>query len=540
MTKQDDNFSSDHVDEQSEQFSDDENCLIYDLRRVYQPLANANTHSLDHVWGRIAQRKHYTQTASQQSEALTSKTRLPINSHTQNERISSMQNSVTFTSIPTHRLRHGLGTILTLMLLALLVGSLALVFNLASHRTFRGSNGNHPNNGTIAGATAQPPVKSTIRSTPGIYLISEDKNPGTYLVSRVDPQSHQVTWSTGIGQLGDFATQTLIVANNVVYVSASKPGASNNGVYALNASNGKQLWYATANTDALNGFLMPPTVADGTVYVACRNGKVYTFNAATGAKGWIYDSKDSSIVDGTVYTPGKPVVSNGVLYGSIHDTLFAVNAHNGKQLWSVHIDTQQIFSDPNVVGDTIYLSSFEISHHVGGQSQTGFVYAYNTKNGVQKWNFAAQNWVLSSPTFVDGVVYFGSYNANVYALKATNGMVLWTYNTGGEVYGSPLFAHGIIYVAESGNVTPTNPTSTVQPAMIAINAKTGHKIWSDQTTAGPVAIQEGVIYASDFPRLLITFDAANGHKLWQQTYGPDIIDKTGAHSGMAPIITVVP
>ena len=58
-----------------------------------------------------------------------------------------------------------------------------------------------------------------------------------------------------------------------------------NGLYALNATRGEELWKYTVS-DSNNYFLSTAAVCDGTVYVGSRNGDVYAFNAAKGTLLW--------------------------------------------------------------------------------------------------------------------------------------------------------------------------------------------------------------------------------------------------------------
>jgi outer membrane protein assembly factor BamB len=84
----------------------------------------------------------------------------------------------------------------------------------------------------------------------------------------------------------------------------------------------------------------------------------------------------------------------------------------------------------------------------------------------------------------NGVVYVG-YDHNVYALNANTGHKLWSYATRyGEVDSSPAVANGVVYVASGGHV-------------YALNASTGAKLWS-YTTGSRVesspAVTNGIVY----------------------------------------------
>jgi RNA polymerase sigma-70 factor (ECF subfamily) len=168
------------------------------------------------------------------------------------------------------------------------------------------------------------------------------------------------------------------------------------------------------------------------------------------------------------------------------------------------------------------------------------IYSYNAQSGKLNWKHTVDDWA-SSPTVVNGVVYAGSYDTNLYALKASNGSELWHYTTGGHIFASPLVSNGVVYVTEDSNASEiSDHPPTVKPALFAINAAKGTKLWSQPLNISVQAIQDGVIYGSVFPRAVYALKASDGSVIWQQQYGPDLIDKMGFHSGATSLVAVVP
>jgi outer membrane protein assembly factor BamB len=85
------------------------------------------------------------------------------------------------------------------------------------------------------------------------------------------------------------------VANGVVYIGSGE------GVFALNASTGKQLWkYRMSRVSNPS-----PAVANGVVYVGSDDHNVYALNAKTGAPLWSYATggavATATVADGVVY-----------------------------------------------------------------------------------------------------------------------------------------------------------------------------------------------------------------------------------------------
>jgi serine/threonine protein kinase len=107
------------------------------------------------------------------------------------------------------------------------------------------------------------------------------------------------------------------------------------------------------------------------------------------------------------------------------------------------------------------------------------------RGGSQKWTFGAGNAVFSSPTVINGIVYFGSYDRNLYALNAASGQKVWEFRTGNTVYSSPTVVNQVIYCgSHDGN-------------LYALDTTSGQKIWSfhlgNQVLSSPT-VDSGVVY----------------------------------------------
>ena len=75
---------------------------------------------------------------------------------------------------------------------------------------------------------------------------------------------------------------------------------------------------------------------------------------------------------------------------------------------------EAFWTGPTVAGDTVFVG-------IGpkfADSGTGGVHAFDAESGEERWPFETGARVNSSPTVVDGVVYFGSDDSSVYAVEA--------------------------------------------------------------------------------------------------------------------------
>jgi outer membrane protein assembly factor BamB len=127
-------------------------------------------------------------------------------------------------------------------------------------------------------------------------------------------------WCTNVG-----SEPSMAVANGVVYVNTY-----NNGVYALSASTGSQIWQYTPTAGNYSGYFDPPAVANGKVYVSGVgfSGNLYALNASNGAPIF-----NTSAAGSSAYTYSSPSVANGVVYVECQNLLCAFNSLNGKLLY---------------------------------------------------------------------------------------------------------------------------------------------------------------------------------------------------------------
>ena len=105
----------------------------------------------------------------------------------------------------------------------------------------------------------------------------------------------------------------------------------------------------------------------------------------------------------------------------------------GSRKWSFKADGP-VTSSPTVVNGIVYFGSVD-----------GTLYALNAASGQQKWSFPTSRAVYSSPAVVNCVVYFGSNDGKLYALDASSEQKLWSFQTGDKVQSSPTVVNGIVY-----------------------------------------------------------------------------------------------
>jgi outer membrane protein assembly factor BamB len=254
-------------------------------------------------------------------------------------------------------------------------------------------------------------------------------------------------WESSINSARQFSSP--IVSNGYVYACNDLQGTVGGEVYALNETNGEQIWSFKANVSSST-----PAVANGIIYVGSDNGDVYAIDAYSGQKLWNYST------GGAVNS--SPAATNGIVYVASDDgNVYALNASTGNKIWNYTngIAVQySIISSPTVANEIVYV----------GSDDSG-VYALNATTGDKIWNFANPYSIISTPV-VSGNSVFVVTSLYIYALDALTGAKLWEYQMNpeyapnGNEPSSPAAAEGVVYV------------NSFDYNLYAFNASTGDKV----------------------------------------------------------------
>ena len=276
------------------------------------------------------------------------------------------------------------------------------------------------------------------------------------------------------------------------------------GVYALNASTGKQIWsYIGDDCKAA------PTAFDGKVYGQTASNQLSALNISNGQNLWTF-SADIGLGTSPTFADGK------IYIGWLNGNVYALYANSGFVLWNFTVDASNLFypfydmgndvSAPVVANGTVYVSSFN-----------GNLYALNATIGTKLWSYDAKSPISLPPAVFNGRVYFGSGDGNVYALNTTNGEKIWNYTTG-TLLSSFAVANNVVFV-NSG--WWTNSSTSVLNNIYALNALNGDKLWNSiMGTAshifgfgGSLTVIDDLVYLSSSDNNLYSINASTGAKI---------------------------
>jgi outer membrane protein assembly factor BamB len=199
-----------------------------------------------------------------------------------------------------------------------------------------------------------------LNSTTGEYIWSNDEVVGSTLAISgntlfVGNSSNLVALdaSTGIVQwttISASPSSTPAISDGKLYFGAY------NGLYCLDASNGNIIWHYAE----ISVYRSSPAVADGLIFIADNNGKLYCNDALTGALIWTANTQ------GLLMSANSPIIADGKVY----------------------------------IGEDIH-----------GRN----IYCFTQTTGELIWSYLVLSRCISGPVICDGVVYAGTEDAKIYA-----------------------------------------------------------------------------------------------------------------------------
>ncbi|MDR1075678.1 MAG: outer membrane protein assembly factor BamB [Xanthomonadaceae bacterium] len=256
-------------------------------------------------------------------------------------------------------------------------------------------------------------------------------------------------------------------------------GSLDGDVVALDAETGTEQWRATVP----NEIIVPPLVAQNTVYVRSNDGRVTAFDAVTGNRLWFNAQEMPSLT-----VRGNASLTQGpgfIFVGNDDGTLAALTMQDGRPLWELPIAMPEgrtelermvdIDSAPVLEGATIYVSSYgnqtlaldgpsgrplwqSARGGIGGLGASsaslllsdngGSVYALDKINGSATWSQPALARRLPTGPAVQGdYAVVGDFDGYVHWLKLENGEVAARARAGGKpIQAQPVVADGILIV----------------------------------------------------------------------------------------------
>lgn len=220
-------------------------------------------------------------------------------------------------------------------------------------------------------------------------------------------------------------------------------------------------------------------VAGGRLFVGTGPGAVYSLDAASGCTYWTF--RTHAIVRSAISIarlPGSTPARYAAYFGDLQGNVYAVDAETGTHLWTKRIDTHphaRVTGSPTVYEGRVYVPLTYLEEAAASSGSyacctgRGQVVAYDAATGNEVW----RSYMIDEtpkPTRVNsaGVQMWGPAGAGVWSAPTVDAK------------------RGLLYVATGDAYTA--PAAATTDAVIALDIKTGRKVWVQQVLAGDAYI----------------------------------------------------
>ena len=270
------------------------------------------------------------------------------------------------------------------------------------------------------------------------------------------------------------------------------------------------------------------TVAESVVYVGPAHDTVYAIDASMGQQLWAFPARNATSDWGSWVHPAPTVVDSVVYIGSGDRKVYAIDARTGHQLWAFPTGGE-VRSSPTVSNGVLYVGSWDHK-----------VYAIDTRTGQKKWAVPTSAPVHLSPTIVKGVVYVGANDGMVSAIDARTGQQRWAVPTGASAPGvdsplsSPIVANGVVYVSSGDN------------KVHALDARTGQQLWAfglgwngfATGVISPAMVVTGVLYIGLIDGRVCALNAQTGQEKWAVPVNGGVYAALTVVNGIVYVISI--
>ncbi len=245
-----------------------------------------------------------------------------------------------------------------------------------------------------------------------------------------------------------------------------------------------------------------PIIAEGRVYVGCKNGKLFALNAKTGAVMWTFQAS-GPICHTAGYAAGR------VMVATLDGCVFALNAATGQQEWVFHSRS----ADRRQHGFSCAVLLAE--DRVFAVDRGGRLFALDIANGKELWHYDAGAPVDQSPAYDAGKIFFASEDMRVHAIRSADGVGVWNSDklTGLSFrWFYPVVVGGKVLVRSlsSGGYGVVDNTETAQRSLIALDEDSGKEsivlkqksMGHDGTQPPPAVTGDGLLLVQWWPAVI--------------------------------------
>lgn len=215
-----------------------------------------------------------------------------------------------------------------------------------------------------------------------------------------------------------------------------------------------------------------PTILNGVLFFGSASGAVQALEAGTGCLYWVFQANGpvrSAIL--AMPTPG----GYALFFSDLIGWFYSVDAQSGRLLWKRRIDEHEatrLTGSPAAQDGIVFVpaASWEETRSLSPDypccTFRGSVTALRAQDGSVVWRSYLMDSAKRTGVSTSGKPRYGPSGAPVWSAPTVDAK------------------RGVLYVATGDNYS--NPATATSDAIVALELKTGHIVWSQQTTPGDV------------------------------------------------------
>src|SRR5215216_275170 len=284
-------------------------------------------------------------------------------------------------------------------------------------------------------------------------------------------------------------------------------------------------------TKVSSTWLMPPILADGTLYTGSGDGVLYALDTQTGQEIW-------STGGFRQLENAGAVAGDLIVVGGYDQRVRALDRHTGEVLWSFGTSSF-VQASPLILDDLVYIATDHALYaldlpsgklqwesptgkegaYMGAPAyENGVIYttggkvllAVESTSGKELWR-TQRDEPFTALAVANQMIYVGSFDGSFYAFDQQTGEEKWKFPSGGIFWAGPAVEEDTVYAGNDN-------------MLYALHTQTGEERWHFQMVGRAVSdltISDGVLYVSDSshelpngPRHLYALDTQSGEELW--------------------------
>lgn len=257
----------------------------------------------------------------------------------------------------------------------------------------------------------------------------------------------------------------------------------------IDATNVARLGHAWSyDLGTTHGQASTPILIDGVIYASAPWGLVHALDARSGKRLWSFDPKVDEAITSKVCcgitNRGVSFAQGRLFVASLDGRLFAVDAKTGAVAWSVDtiVDRERGYT---VTGSTYVAGDVVVIGNSGAELDArGYVTAYDLATGAQRWRF------FTVPASAKGPFEHPEMET---AAKTWDPDSAWEVGLGGTAWDGMAYDAelDLLYVGVGNSAlyprklrSPSGGDNLYVSSILALHARTGRLAWHYQTTPG--------------------------------------------------------